>query len=126
MPNTKPIIYMALFISILANVYLGIGLHRFKEALTNQILTTANVEDILRSTDADLSIEGMKRLLDKKHSGSYREFTFQQPDNIYAVSGTNAISFEGTTLYFNQENKYAGSSANIKSAVKYWSFPWSQ
>ncbi|WP_163575090.1 hypothetical protein [Halomonas faecis] len=106
------ILSFVFLVSAGVNVYLYNEVQRFEEAWVEQIITTSEIEGILKESEVDTSFENMQRLAIAKF-GTDRVRAVEVPDiHIDWGSDREGLQVNGTLLLF-KDGAYHGSKADL-------------
>ena len=112
--NRKLVLCLSLLFLVSAglNLYLYAEAKRYEEAWVEQMITTSEIEAILRDSEADTSFEGIKRLaIDRFGSEAVR--TVEVSDiHIKWGSDRTGLKVNESLLLF-KDGVYHGSKANL-------------
>lgn len=106
-----------LLLSLGANLYLVFLVVQWQEAWTQQILTTANLEQLYRHSGADTSYAALRR---QAQALFYQvEPTRKVADPMTAQLDEQALKVDGTVLMF-KDGLYQGSRADLPDGLRHW------
>ncbi|MFL1465098.1 hypothetical protein [Marinobacter sp. HN1S83] len=112
--NRKLVLILSLLFLVSAglNLYLYTEVKRYEEAWVEQIITTSEIEAILRNSGADTSFESIKRLaIDRFGSEAVRAVEVSD-SHIKWGSDRNGLKVNESLLLF-KDGVYHGSKANL-------------
>jgi len=116
--RTGWILIGALIGSLLANAYLFDRAHKWPEARTEQILTTAVVEHLYKNSNADVSYEAVKELVGRE-LGQYEEVRANEAGLEWPEPSARVLVVDGTRLIF-KDGRYVGSKADLRAGLEHW------
>jgi len=112
--NRKLVLFLSLLFLVSAglNLYLYAEAKRYEEAWVEQMITTSEIEAILRDSGADTSFEGIKRLaIDRFGSEAVRAV---EVSDIYIKWGSDRTGLKvNESLLLFKDGVYHGSKANL-------------
>ncbi|MBC6905237.1 hypothetical protein DWB84_07150 [Saccharophagus sp. K07] len=101
-----------LLISSCTNVYLFKETQKWKTAWTNQFITTSEIEQLLKASSADPSIEGIKTLAESQFGTSSVQAVEVSDIHTYFGSDNIGLKVNNTLLLF-KDGLYHGSKADL-------------
>jgi hypothetical protein len=104
--------------SLLVNGYLVERVYKWQEAWTEQILTTSVVEHLYKKSDADLSYQGVRDLVERE-LGKYEEIQAGEAGLDWPKPSDRVIVVDGTKLIF-KDGQYVGSKADLPEGLEHW------
>jgi len=112
--NRKLVLILSLLFLVSAglNLYLYTEVKRYEEAWVEQIITTSEIEAILRNSGADTSFEGIKRLAIGRFGSEAVRAVEVSDIHIKWGSDRNGLKVNESLLLF-KDGVYHGSKANL-------------
>ncbi|WP_435103716.1 hypothetical protein [Arhodomonas sp. AD133] len=104
--------------SVVANAYLFGRISQWQEAWTQQILATSTVERLYMESEANVSYESVKTIVERKF-GDYEALPAQETGDAWLGSHGRVLVVDGTKLLF-KEGRYIGSKANLPEGLAHW------
>ena len=121
MPNLKNLLSVALVASLAVNLYLFTVAMNWQKAWLAQIMTTSDIERILKKSGADISFESIQTIVKKEYGSSFRVLPKEEAANEIMGPYENIIMADETKLYF-KDSIFVGSKANVPNGIEYWWF----
>lgn len=119
--NTKGFLSILLALSLCVNVYLFWSTTTWQKAWLAQILTTSEIENLFRKSDADISFQSIQEIVQREYKSTFKVLSKQEAEIEGFGPYENVIVINETKLLFN-ENRFIGSKANLPSGIEYWWF----
>lgn len=113
-PKLVQLLCAALLISVVTNAYLFLEAQMWKTAWVNQLVTTSEVEGILKSSGADISMTAIKKYAERRLGLGSVETV--KVDEVHVEFGADKQGLKiSTTLILFQDGMYHGSKADLPS-----------
>ncbi len=116
----KKVLLCALLFSLAGNAYLFSMVVKWQDAWLEQILATSVVEQLYKSSDAEISFDVIDEIA-KREFGDYRITGVMKSDVDFVGYDPEVIEIEGVRLFF-KGGDYIGSKANVPNDIRHWGF----
>lgn len=104
--------------SLSANGYFIDLIMKWQDAWLEQVITTSEIETILRKSSADTTYEGIVNLLEKE-GYVYKIVSVTDEERKWLHQNHTALLVNDTKFIFSN-GQYAGSTANLPKGIKHW------